>query len=162
MLPSVKVVNFFTFKRDMQLCLGPSINGQAPPTRTPFYSPLLHNIVLAMGACMWRGDRISRPFPPINEKAVPACTFSRDEADMAGDAFGAKAKECFDVECERPMQSTVNGLLLLASFNSGRARPNLGRESDGPIVASLLTDFDHSSDVLFTAAVATSHTVCPY
>ena len=78
---------------------------------------------------MWHGDRIKKPFPPINQSAVPEDTAERDLADladMAADAYMARAKECFDIECERPMQSLVNGLLLMASFNSGRARPNLG------------------------------------
>lgn len=75
---------------------------------------------------MWHGERIKKPFPPINQSAAPEDAAERDLADMAADAFMARAKECFDVECERPMQSLVNGLLLMASFNSSRARPNLG------------------------------------
>lgn len=81
-----------------------------------------------MGASMWHGDRITKSFPPINQSIVADGPENRDLADMAADTFLARAKDCFDVECERPMQSLVNGLLLMASFNSGRARPNLGRE----------------------------------
>lgn len=89
-----------------------------------------------MGARMWHGDRITKPFPPINQSVVPesaAASPDRDLADMAAETFVARAKECFDVECERPMQSLVNGLLLMASFNSGRARPNLGCMSAFPL-----------------------------
>lgn len=125
-MTAYQILDVVAFKRDLQVCLGPSWDGNTPPTRTPFYSPLLHNIVLAMGARMWHGERVMKPFPPINQSAVPEEAGERDLADMAADAFHARAKECFDVECERPMQSLVNGLLLMASFNSGRARPNLG------------------------------------
>lgn len=123
-----QILDVVAFKRDLQVCLGPSYDGKAPPSRTPFYSPLLHNMVLAMGARLWHGERITKPFPPINQSVVAEESSERDLADMAADAFLARAKECFDVECERPMQSLVNGLLLMASFNSGRARPNLGCE----------------------------------
>lgn len=118
-----------------------------------------------MGARMWHGDRITKPFPPINQSVVPesaAASPDRDLADMAAETFVARAKECFDVECERPMQSLVNGLLLMASFNSGRARPNLGCMSAISLRLRQSADvIDPIADVIFNCAVASSHAVSP-
>ncbi|KAL7006710.1 hypothetical protein EMMF5_003596 [Cystobasidiomycetes sp. EMM_F5] len=80
---------------------------------------------MAIGASLWHGERITEPFPALRDYPESA----GDPAEIAGDAFANQAKSYFNEECEMPMQSTVNGLLLLASFYSGRGKPNLGRQS---------------------------------
>lgn len=147
------------FRRDMDLCLGGG-PGESRPVRTAHYSPLLHNAILAIGCCLYRGDRIHSSFPKIRSLYMGEENGTEaDPADRAADAFAAKAKECFDVECERPMLSTVNGLLLMASFRSCRAQPNLGRTYIAGIKSCGLANDEHAPDVYFGCAVRTSSTV---
>lgn len=114
------------FKRDMNLCSNASA---IPAARTPHYSALLHNMVLAIGVSMWRGDSIQEEFHATRLKLDHLHRGEDSLAEIAADAFFQRAQQFFEIEAERPMQSTVNGLLLMASFSSGRAKPNLGRKS---------------------------------
>ncbi|KAM0747627.1 hypothetical protein T439DRAFT_383241 [Meredithblackwellia eburnea MCA 4105] len=89
------------FRRDMRLCDGSS---PARPSRTSYYSSLLHNAVLSLATAYSDDPRL----------------------EGAGVAFADKAKEAMEEEAERPMLSTVQGLMLLGSYYSGRARHGLG------------------------------------
>lgn len=91
---------------------------------------------MAIGASLWHGERITEPFPALRDYPESA----GDPAEIAGDAFANQAKSYFNEECEMPMQSTVNGLLLLASFYSGRGKPNLGRKQPACVCAQNPSD----------------------
>ncbi|BGP20612.1 hypothetical protein JCM10213v2_008775 [Rhodosporidiobolus nylandii] len=137
--PWCGVVDMKRFREDMKVCLASPGYGEAPaPTRTDFYSPMLHNAILALACSLHKGPRVKKPFPPI-DKSLPALqlyplgpsTFFAEQAeldgpDLAAVAFYNQAKATFESECERPMLSTVRALLFIASFNSNRAQVNLG------------------------------------
>ncbi|GJN94165.1 hypothetical protein Rhopal_007239-T1 [Rhodotorula paludigena] len=139
--PWCVVVDMRKFRRDMHACLALSSSSTgATPTRTDFYSPMLHSAILALGCFLHKGPRM-RPFPPINLdsatlKLYPSgpSTFFKDQADLsriatadlAAIALYNHAKAMFELECEAPLLSTVRGLLFIASFNSAIARLNLG------------------------------------
>ncbi|ESK84965.1 fungal specific transcription [Moniliophthora roreri MCA 2997] len=96
-------VNPSLFFRDMVLCLSSQGNTQS---RTSYYSPLLHNAVLSMGANFCEDPRLG-----IRDRGRP---------------FAMKAIEAITIEGERPMLSTVSGLMLLGSYHSGNAKQSLG------------------------------------
>ncbi|GAA6048761.1 hypothetical protein JCM3770_003948 [Rhodotorula araucariae] len=136
--PWCAVVDMPAFRRDMRVCLDAS--GAATPTRTDFYSPMLHNSILALGCFLHKGDRV-KAFPPVNLAAAslrlyphgPSTFFAEQAdptqlpaADLASVAFYNHARAMVELECERPMLSTVRALLFIASFNSAFARLNLG------------------------------------
>ena len=86
---------------------------------------------------MWRGQHINEEFKAGRLRINPLRHFEDDVAEIAADAFFERAQHFFQIEVERPMQSTVNGLLLMASFSSGRAKPNLGRKYN-PYASALM------------------------
>jgi hypothetical protein len=89
----------------MAICLSTS-SPSPPPERTSFYSPLLHNAILSL--------------------AVAYCDDPRVRNVEAGLFFASVAKDAIEIEVERPMLSTVQGLMLLGSFHSGSARHGQG------------------------------------
>lgn len=89
------------FRRDLAVCCS-----DHPSTRTSFYSPLLHNAVLSLAATFSDDARITE--------------------NDAGAIFATKAKALIEDEAERPMLSTVQGLMLLGSYHSGSAKHGLG------------------------------------
>ncbi|GAA6020766.1 hypothetical protein JCM10207_002016 [Rhodosporidiobolus poonsookiae] len=135
--PWCMVIDVQRFRQDMTTCLGPS--STPAPTRTDFYSPMLHNAVLALACSLYRGPRVIKPFPPVNSAAPalglfpngPSCFLAEqaetlEPAELAAFAFYNQAKASLERECERPMLSTVRALLFIASFQSNLARCNLG------------------------------------
>lgn len=127
-----------SFRRDLARCLSPSASPS--PSRTDFYSPMLHNAILALACSLYRGPRIVKPFPPINPNAPalqlfpqgPSTFFSEseqstlDSSELAGLAFYNQARASLESECENPMLSSVRALICFASFQSNLARCNLG------------------------------------
>lgn len=91
----------------MSLCLSPpTALNPTLPIRTSYYSTLLHNALLSLAVSYSDDPRLT-------------------ESD-AGLKFAARAKEAIEDEAERPMLSTVQGLMLLGSYHSGNARHGLG------------------------------------
>jgi hypothetical protein len=118
---------------------------------------MLHNAILALGCALYRGTQVE-PFQDVNASSaalvnhpfVPPVLLPYDEegitsADLASRAFYGTATGYLEAEAERPMLSTVRGLLLIArlvvlsdvvvrvgthekdgSFNSSNSRPNIG------------------------------------
>ncbi|KAI5478464.1 hypothetical protein MNV49_005105 [Pseudohyphozyma bogoriensis] len=136
--PWCMVVDMAKFREDMYICLSSSPTSPAPPPRTPYYSPMLHNAILALGCCLYRGRGVE-PFPPVNAKSKalqpspffhpPPLPFDQDglrATDLASRAFYYTARTFMEAEVEQPMLSAVRGMFLIASFNSAHARPNLG------------------------------------
>ncbi|KAL1407380.1 hypothetical protein Q8F55_006802 [Vanrija albida] len=98
-------VNERGFRRDM--LASPTAEGTIiRPRRTPYYSPMLHNILLAMGVGFLNVDKKVR-----EQLAV---------------AFGARAKALLEEETESAMLSTVSGVLLLATYHASLSRHSLG------------------------------------
>ncbi|GAA5871785.1 hypothetical protein JCM1840_003999 [Sporobolomyces johnsonii] len=140
--PWCMVIDMPRFRQDMQLSLSRPFGPSQPPapTRTDFYSPMLHNAVLALGCFLHKGDRV-KPFPPVNLAASAlklypqgTSTFFSPEfdttklptSDLAAIAFYNHASAAMELEAECPMLSTVRALFLIASFNSSFARCNSG------------------------------------
>lgn len=104
--PAFHLPDILRFVRDMRESLRREGGGPVPrPARTGFYSPMLHNALLAYGST----------FP--STVALPP---GSDEA------FARKAISFVESEVESPTTSTVLGLMLLGTFRSGRLAPNLG------------------------------------
>ena len=101
----------------MLSCL--SWNGN-PPSRTSYYSPMLHNAILSV--------------------AANYCEDYRLGTEDRGRLFAAKAVECIGDEGERPMLSTISALMLLASYHSGNAKHSLGYMYSGMRSFSLPTN----------------------
>ncbi|GAA6038689.1 hypothetical protein JCM8097_002347 [Rhodosporidiobolus ruineniae] len=131
------IVDMKRFRQDMATCLSSDPLSAPAPTRTDFYSPMLHNAILALSCPFYRGPRIKNPFPSINPSAPVLQTFpfgpstffdeaTDDPVDLASRAFYVQARASFDIEVERPMLSTVRALFLVSSFNSNCARANTG------------------------------------
>src|SRR4051794_21592417 len=103
----------------MSSCLADNSSSTSSPrlTRTAHYSPLLHNAILSLAACL-------SDDPPSNQELSDSDgpPTSRELAGM----FASKAKANVEVECERPMLSTVQGLMLLSSYHSGSGRDAIG------------------------------------
>ncbi|WOO84843.1 Nitrogen assimilation transcription factor nit-4 [Vanrija pseudolonga] len=98
-------VNERGFRRD--LLASPTVEGTIiRPRRTPYYSPMLHNILLAMGVGFLNVDKKVR--------------------EQLALAFGARAKALLEEETEQAMLSTVSGVLLLATFHASLSRHSLG------------------------------------
>lgn len=76
------------------------------PRRTAHYSPLLHNVVLALGVAFLD---------------IPV-----EVREQLGIAFSKRAKDLLEEEAETAMLSTVSGVLLLGSYHASVARHNLG------------------------------------
>lgn len=90
------------FRRDMARCLG----SPDAPGRTSYYSPMLHNAILSLG--------------------VVFCTDPRVASIPAAFIFATAAKEFLEAEVERPLLSTMQGLMTLGSVHSGSGRHGLG------------------------------------
>ncbi|KAI5477156.1 hypothetical protein MNV49_006812 [Pseudohyphozyma bogoriensis] len=134
--PWCLVTDMARFRDDMRRCLSAPIGSVRQ--RTAYYSPMLHNAILAIGSFLWRGSQVP-PFPRVNRDSValrdhpsaPPTTFPYDrdglvDSDYASRAFYNTAMTYFPSEGDRPMLSTVRALMLIASFNSSSARPNIG------------------------------------
>ncbi|BGP19681.1 hypothetical protein JCM10213v2_007777 [Rhodosporidiobolus nylandii] len=91
------------FRREMGHCL--STTSSSPPSRTSNYSTLLHCALLSI-ACAFKDDE-------------------RTNDGSAARALSAKAKAAMDTEGERPMLSTLRGLLLLGSAHTGEGKVGL-------------------------------------
>lgn len=104
---TLQVVDMYSFRADMAICLAPG-----GPTRTQNYSPMLHNACLAVGLRLWQGDQV-QPFPElvvVKNGALEAC-----DAERASAVCYHHARSFVEDEAERPMLSTIRGLLLVAS-----------------------------------------------
>ncbi|GAA6059217.1 hypothetical protein JCM10212_006610 [Sporobolomyces blumeae] len=97
------------FRHDMATCL--SLSTPCPPSRTSYFSPLLHSALLAI-ACAYSDD-------------------PRTDASISTELV-ASAKRCLDDEGERPTIATLRGLLLVGSWHSGN-----GRQGSGNIFAGI-------------------------
>ncbi|KAI0056567.1 hypothetical protein BV25DRAFT_1920908 [Artomyces pyxidatus] len=92
------------FLLDMHRSL--SVPRSQPTLITAHYSPLLHNALMAVGSA-FSDD------PGVRNEAA-----RRKYAD--------KARDCLEVECERPKLSAVIGLSILANYHSSQGSPTLG------------------------------------
>ncbi|GJN93253.1 hypothetical protein Rhopal_006300-T1 [Rhodotorula paludigena] len=92
-----------SFRRDLALCLS---SNPLAPSRTSFYSPLLHNAIIALACALSNDTRVS------DRSAARACA--------------ARAKALLEDEGERPQLSTQQGLLLVGSYHSGNSLQGLG------------------------------------
>ncbi|KAM0792179.1 hypothetical protein ACM66B_004876 [Microbotryomycetes sp. NB124-2] len=95
----LRFVNAQLFLQDLRTCL--SRTSQQRPTRTSYYSPLLHNSLLAV-----------------------ASGFSPRPIDT--ELFATKAKSLIEEENEVPLLSSVQGLFLLAEHYAADAKPKKG------------------------------------
>ena len=91
------------FLRDMYraLCIPPS---QIPP-KTPHYSPMLHNALIALALAF-----LDEPFKDLKTRQIYATT----------------AKSFIEAECRKPNLSVVHALSVLASFHSSQGDQTLG------------------------------------
>lgn len=93
------------FYRDMEIALGTALESDLP-LMAPNYSPLLHNIILAIGLA-----------------------FSDDEhlrALSSRRKFAAEGEKHIDRECSHPCVATVQALAIRASFASTMGDYSLG------------------------------------
>lgn len=90
------------FREDMHVALYSS----PPVPKTPHYSPMLHNAILAIALCF-----SDNPYLRLGE------TRNR---------FAAEAKNCVEQEGTSPTVATVQALLHLASYHSTAAEHNIG------------------------------------
>lgn len=92
------------FLRDMYRAL--SVPASQTPPKTPHYSPMLHNALIALAAAFSDDPHIS---------------------DLATrQKFATVAKGYIDLECQRPNICVVQALSLLGSFHSSQGDENLG------------------------------------
>lgn len=103
-----QVVDMYTFRSDMRTCLS-TPDG---PFRTQNYSPLLHNAILAVGLRLWQGDQV-QPFPEL--VVIKDGILQVSDAEMASVICYNHSRSFVETEAERPMLSTIRGLLLIAS-----------------------------------------------
>ncbi|KAK4048707.1 hypothetical protein OIO90_005700 [Microbotryomycetes sp. JL221] len=96
----LRFVNATRFLSDLRTCLSRT-NVQGRPIRTPYYSPLLHNSMLAVAAA-----------------------FSSHSIDA--EIFATRAKSLIEDENEVPLCSSVQGLFLLAEYYAGSSKPKKG------------------------------------
>ncbi|BGP02993.1 hypothetical protein NBRC10513v2_006720 [Rhodotorula toruloides] len=94
------------FRHDLAVCLTIDPSRPTPPVRTSAYSPLLHNALLSLACSLSDGERL------------------RDRSDAK--ELSGRAKALVEDEGERPMLSTLQGLLLLGSYHSGNGLQGLG------------------------------------
>ncbi|GEM10769.1 cytoplasmic protein [Rhodotorula toruloides] len=94
------------FRHDLTVCLTLDPSHPTPPVRTSAYSPLLHNALLSLACSLSDDQRL------------------RDRADAK--ELSGRAKSLVEDEGERPMLSTLQGLLLLGSYHSGNGLQGLG------------------------------------
>lgn len=93
------------FRTDLRTA--PIVDGTViRPRQSAYYSPMLHNIVLAIGVSLLQID------PQVRERLRTA--------------FSRRAKDLFEDEVESAMLSTVSGVLLLGTYHAIVARQNLG------------------------------------
>ncbi|ORY78476.1 fungal-specific transcription factor domain-domain-containing protein [Leucosporidium creatinivorum] len=95
------------FRRDLACCLATP----SAPQRTSYYSPMLHNAILAL--------------------AVVYCSDPRVKDVDAVNLFASAAKAALEAEVERPMLSTLQGLMVLGSVHSGTSRHGAGYHYGG-------------------------------
>jgi hypothetical protein len=91
------------FLTDLRTCLSPETGS---PWRKALYSPLLHNALLAISLGFLDDPALS----PINVRSH----------------FAAHAARFLQAELERPMISTIYGLILLARFHGAASANELG------------------------------------
>ncbi|KAJ7747455.1 hypothetical protein DFH07DRAFT_1062746 [Mycena maculata] len=92
------------FLRDMHRYL--SIPRSSVPPKTPHYSPMLHNALIALAAAFSNDPRIS--------------------ALESRQHFAAAAKNYIEDECQRPNISVVHALSIIGSFHSSQGDQMLG------------------------------------
>lgn len=78
----------------------------APPPKTPHYSPMLHNAILALAAAFSDDPNVHR------------VEFRR--------YFAIRAKSYLESDCLQPSVALVSALSLLATFHSSRGEQSLG------------------------------------
>lgn len=91
------------FLRDMHHALSA---GSQPSAKTPHYSPMLHNALLALATAFSDDARLRS----VRTRAW----------------FAERAKSYVEHECARPNVSVVHALGLIASFHSGQGDQTLG------------------------------------
>ncbi|TFK48724.1 hypothetical protein OE88DRAFT_1663816 [Heliocybe sulcata] len=92
------------FLRDMYLYL--SVAETELPPKTPHYSPMLHNALLALSLAFSDKPHLK----DINTRRM----------------FANQAKQDIEKECDRPSISVVHGLSLIGSFHSTQGEQTLG------------------------------------
>jgi hypothetical protein len=92
------------FLRDMYRSL--SVPASHPSPKTPHYSPMLHNALVALGLAFVDDQKL------------------RDLKSRQ--YFANKAKSYIESECSKPNLSVVNALSILASFHSSKGDQTLG------------------------------------
>ncbi|KAJ7151912.1 hypothetical protein C8R43DRAFT_846056, partial [Mycena crocata] len=106
------------FLRDMHRYL--SVPRSRTPPKTPHYSPMLHNALLALATAFSDDPRIR----DIKSRQY----------------FAAAAKSCIEDECQKPNISVVHALSVLGSFHSAQDEQMLGHmyfgmcQSDGLVL----------------------------
>lgn len=83
-----------------------SVPASHPPPKTPHYSPMLHNALVALGLAFLDDPNL------------------RDLKSRQ--YFANKAKSYVETECAKPNLSVVNALSILASFHSSQGDQTLG------------------------------------
>jgi hypothetical protein len=92
------------FLRDMYRSL--SVPSSHPSPKTPHYSPMLHNALVALGLAFVDDSKL------------------RDLKSRQ--YFANQAKSYIEIECSKPNLSVVNALSILASFHSSKGDQTLG------------------------------------
>ncbi|KZT28805.1 hypothetical protein NEOLEDRAFT_1239318 [Neolentinus lepideus HHB14362 ss-1] len=92
------------FLRDMYIFL--SVSETEPPPKTPHYSPMLHNALLALSLAFSDKPHLK----DVNTRRM----------------FANQAKTDIEKECERPSISVVHALSLIGSFHSTQGEQTLG------------------------------------
>ena len=92
------------FLRDMYRAL--VVPRSHTPPKTPHYSPMLHNALVALGTAFLDD-------PNIRDFKSRQC-------------FAEAAKRYMEVECQKPQLSVVHALDILASFHSSQGDQTLG------------------------------------
>ncbi|CAD6583328.1 MAG: hypothetical protein CYPHOPRED_002339 [Cyphobasidiales sp. Tagirdzhanova-0007] len=107
------------FMRDMERCTSETTHVRA----TAFYSPILHNVLLALGSKYSKDLRIQSAIFQIGENGLPLQKIPLEER---GRAFAQNARDVLEGELNHPLLSTVTGCMLLGTWHQMDARPTLG------------------------------------
>ena len=105
--------------RDMERCTSETTHVRA----TAFYSPILHNVLLALGSKYSKDLRIQSAIFQIGENGLPLQKIPLEER---GRAFAQNARDVLEGELNHPLLSTVTGCMLLGTWHQMDARPTLG------------------------------------
>lgn len=137
------------FYRDLVYCCGL----ERPWAATAFYSPLLHNVLLALGSKYDIDPRAKSAVWQMDANGEPVQALS--SADV-GLSFAQNAARYFEQECAAPTLSTVIGCMLMGTYHHQSARPTLGwiYEGIGVRLANVLGLHMDSTDLVARGVVS--------